>query len=381
MLVHGGIDGAGNAVGVPEIFNPLTNRWRSLMGAVGGNILNQYDGWFYPRMFVTPNGRLFGMSEAKMFWMTTAGAGTLTAAGDLPPNSRGKISAAVMYQPGKILQLGGYVGGDRNNPSAGAITVDVTGATAIVAPVTGMVAPRMWASATVLPNGEVFVSGGSSQENQNTNSALVAEIWNPATKVFRQVAAAQTFRLYHSASLLLQDGTVLTGGGGAPGPAFQNNVEIYYPPYLYNAQGIEKQRPLITQMPAAARYNQTVAVTYTSQNPIQRATLVRLGAATHSIDSGQQFADLPITVQAGVANVTLPANANIAPPGFYYVFLLDNQGTPSVAKIVALNTDGKGPAINPLPEEARVGQSYYLRARHSQKCAAVAAGSMANGGN
>ena len=44
-------------------------------------------------------------------------------------------------------------------------------------------------------------------------------------------------RLYHSAALLLPDATVLTLGGGANGPQLNLNAEIYYPPYLFNADG------------------------------------------------------------------------------------------------------------------------------------------------
>ena len=44
-------------------------------------------------------------------------------------------------------------------------------------------------------------------------------------------------RLYHSTSLLLPDGSVLTAGGGAPGPVTNLNAEIYYPPYLFKKDG------------------------------------------------------------------------------------------------------------------------------------------------
>jgi Domain of unknown function (DUF1929) len=31
-----------------------------------------------------------------------------------------------------------------------------------------------------------------------------------------------------------------------------------------------------------------------------------------------------------------PKNANLAPPGFYYLFVLDQNGVPSIAKTVRL---------------------------------------------
>jgi hypothetical protein len=36
---------------------------------------------------------------------------------------------------------------------------------------------------------------------------------------------------------VVADATVLTGGGGAPGPVNNLNSEIYYPPYLYATNG------------------------------------------------------------------------------------------------------------------------------------------------
>jgi hypothetical protein len=35
--------------------------------------------------------------------------------------------------------------------------------------------------------------------------------------------------------------------------------------------------------------------------------------------------------------VTAPASANLAPPGHYMLFLVDQQGIPSVAKIVQIH--------------------------------------------
>ena len=53
-------------------------------------------------------------------------------------------------------------------------------------------------------------------------------------------------RLYHSTSLLLPDATVITMGGGTPGPETNLNAEIYYPPYLFNDDGTAAARPTIT---------------------------------------------------------------------------------------------------------------------------------------
>ena len=43
---------------------------------------------------------------------------------------------------------------------------------------------------------------------------------------------------------------------------------------------------------------------------------------------------LSYSVGGGALNATSPANANIAPPGFYMLFLIDSNGVPSVSKMV-----------------------------------------------
>ena len=59
-----------------------------------------------------------------------------------------------------------------------------------------------------------------------------AEIWNPNTGQWTRGAEAVRARLYHSTALLLPDASVSMAGGGNPGPQFNDNAEIYYPPYL-----------------------------------------------------------------------------------------------------------------------------------------------------
>jgi hypothetical protein len=65
-------------------------------------------------------------------------------------------------------------------------------------------------------------------------------------------------------------------------------------------------------------------------------TLVRFGAVTHNFSNEQRFQDLSFTQNGLNLNVTLPAAANNAPPGFYMLFAIDASGVPSKAKILRL---------------------------------------------
>jgi galactose oxidase len=98
--------------------------------------------------------------------------------------------------------------------------------------------PRQWANSLVLSDGQVLVTGGSTfADNNGPNAVYAAEIWNPKTGQWTVGANAANYRGYHSATALLPDGTVLSMGGGGPGPVSNFNAEIYYPPYFFTKSG------------------------------------------------------------------------------------------------------------------------------------------------
>jgi hypothetical protein len=67
---------------------------------------------------------------------------------------------------------------------------------------------------------------------------------------------------------------------------------------------------------------------------IARVALIGIGNMTHGINMSQTHVPLSFTVNGGTLTVTAPVNANLAPPGYYMLFLVDNLGVPSVATIV-----------------------------------------------
>ncbi len=48
----------------------------------------------------------------------------------------------------------------------------------------------------------------------------------------------------------------------------------------------------------------------------------------------QRLVGLSFTAGNGVLNVTAPPNGNIAPPGYYMLFILNSSGVPSTAVFV-----------------------------------------------
>ena len=356
-LVFGGVDGNRNVSPTPEIY-AVSSGWRSLLGA---NSPDLYAGgeskWWYPRNWIAPDGRVFGMTGNKMYYLdlsVPAGRMNILAA-EVPATARSYISTAVMYQKGKIIQMGGSVGGNIDGrASDGAFEVDINGAQPVISKLNPMAYDRSWPTSTVLPTGEVLVTGGSAYTNQLIEPVLTAEMWNPVTKSFRPLANALTPRLYHSTSLLLADGSVLIAGGGAPGPLTNLNAEIYYPPYLFDAEGKLAPRLQITGANERQDYASIAPMSFSGTGTVARVTLIKSGAVTHSFNMEQRFLELPFTVQGTTVNVTMPANANLATPGYYLLHLIDDKGVPSPAKLIGLGT------LNPTRSVLNPGESLPL---------------------
>lgn len=228
--------------------------------------------WFYPRNFVAPGGKVFGIASNRMYRIDASGSGSLEPLGTFPGSNRGASSTAVMFAPGRILQTGG---GDVDNGSAAVSLIDIRGATPVVTPASPMAFGRHWANATVLPDGRVFVSGGSRVQNANDGVAYQSELHDPRTGAWTPGATAARMRLYHSTSLLLPDATVLTAGGGAPGPQLNLNAEIYYPPYLFDANGNRAVRPRIASAPMVLRAGSLLKISTPDIASIARVTWSR----------------------------------------------------------------------------------------------------------
>jgi hypothetical protein len=97
--------------------------------------------------------------------------------------------------------------------------IDINGATPIYKKLPSIAVSLHWANATVLADGDVVVTGGSLLDNIENGVNYGALLWKADTGSWssRAQSLANKARLYHSIALLLPDGSVLSGGGGAPG--------------------------------------------------------------------------------------------------------------------------------------------------------------------
>jgi hypothetical protein len=279
---------------------------------------------YYPRMFVAPNGKLFFASPRRAtLYLDWYGTGTWYE------HARslfgGRTYSPAVYFDGKVMIAGG---GDP--PTATVELIDLNQPRATWRYTASMSLPRRQHNATMLPDGTVLITGGSSASGFNNAAGAVkyAEVFDPATEQWKRLASARDFHGYHATSLLLPDGRVFHGGG-----RLVRTAEVFSPPYLFKGA-----RPTVTEAPDVVTPGTTFTVSSPEAASIRKVTLIGLGAPTHSMDQGQRFATLSFSPRDGGLAITAPATNIVAPPGPYLLFLVDDKGVPSVGKVVRVAT-------------------------------------------
>jgi ricin-type beta-trefoil lectin protein/galactose oxidase-like protein len=304
----------------------------------------------YPLLTVRPDGYVDKLgTEPTMLKLQTSGAGKELARSTRDAINRDYASFAT-FGIGKTLVAGGGIiteDGKQKVPTRTAVVVN-SNTTPSQATATGSMAlARRQFNLTVLADGNVLATGGESSAANNStvdlaNPVYAAELYNTATGTWRSLAAARAVRQYHSTAILLPDGRVMTGGGGICAECqrvgyLEKNVEYFYPPYWYNANGSTAVKPVVSSAPASAAYNANFTISKAATSQFTRFGLVGLGAPTHGDDQGQRYVPLTVMARNG-NNITLksPANVNQAPPGYYMLIGVNAQGTPSMAKFIRL---------------------------------------------
>jgi fibronectin type 3 domain-containing protein len=136
----------------------------------------------------------------------------------------------------------------------------------------------------------------------------------------------------------LPDATVFMTGSNPHQGTYDPHLETYSPPYLFNPDGTLATRPTITSVtPGVLGYGSAFQIQTPDAANITSAVLIKAGAVTHAFDMDQRLVGLSFTAGSGVLNATTPPNSNIAPPGYYLLFILNSSGVPSVAQFVQLS--------------------------------------------
>jgi Domain of unknown function (DUF1929)/Glyoxal oxidase N-terminus len=298
----------------------------------------------YPRLHLLPNGKVFysgALTKSKLFdpstttWNTNVATtiyGNMRAYGTsvlLP------LMPASNYDP-QVIIMGGH------SPATNTTEIIDMGASSPAwrsGPT--MSEARIEMNAVILPDGRVLAIGGSVNDEDTSTASLKADLLGPdpnnAGKYIFSSAGANAYpRLYHSVALLLPDATVWLAGGNPSRGSYVQQMEIYQPPYLFNSTGGLATRPSITSAASSISYGNTFTVQTPNAANISHVVLVRNGTVTHAFGMDQREVGMSFVAASGTLTVTAPPNGNIAPPGYYMLFILNSSGVPSVARFVHL---------------------------------------------
>jgi len=329
LVVSGSIGNFDEVNTLPQVWKP-EGGWRSLTSA-------QLRQPLYPWMHLAPNGKVFNSGpDHYTRYLDTSGNGVWSTVAKSKFSFR-DYGSSVMYADGKILIVGGGNNPlERNSPTNTAEVIDLNVASSLWREVSRMSNARRQLNATLLPDGTVLVTGGTSGGGFNNESTPVysAELWNPELELWTTLAEMKTPRLYHSTAILLLDGRVLCSGGGQGGdPPYINypSAEIYSPPYLFHGP-----RPVLASAPETVTYGEKFNVGTPDSANIAKVTWIRLPSVTHAFDSNQRINRLEFSRTAEGLSIQSPKNRNFCPPGHYMLFLLNERRVPSIAKIIKI---------------------------------------------
>jgi hypothetical protein len=327
----------------PEEFRPNPapqGRWRLIGPDDPANDLPTY-----PRLHVLPSGRVFSATPIKNAGNRRLNTETASWTGVCSPPSdviyRGHGSASVLlpllpsrnYRP-RVLLTGG------SQP----IVVDVGAASPKWRPTAARTLAgsprRIHGSAVLLPTGDVFVCGGvkAAGADSDTKGVKKAELYRPTTNRWHTLQPATVVRNYHSVALLMPDGRVWTAGSNHNGsqsfskPNVDNRelrIELYEPGY------VGQSRPKILDAATTITCGKPFMLDTTQAQSIRRVALVRAGSVTHGFNSDQRYVVCRFE-RSGPhrLEVSAPPTSAIAPPGFYLLFVLNQNRVPSKGRFV-----------------------------------------------
>lgn len=342
-----GEDSAGTVVN--EHYSYAQGQWLPM-----GQAKQAWSFWgLYPTMILMQDGRLF-YTGAHVFGNGLPGtgasiydydAGTITDVPGLRRKDERDEAMSVLLPPAqdqRVITMGG--GNHTVEPHAHRLTdiIDLKepspeyvpgpdlpqGTYADGSPQTGEEG-KVYVSAVILPDGKVFETGGA-LHTYREDPVFEASMYDPVKNTFISGMATDPVpRTYHSSSLLLPDGRVLSVGDNPIDGSFDQRLSLYSPPYLFKGS-----RPSITSI-TTLDWTYGNAHRITVDRPVVKASLIRPMAVTHSSDPNQRYVDLPMTVhENNQIDLHLTTNPNIAPPGWYMLTVVDDQGVPSVASWV-----------------------------------------------
>ncbi|MBG0854977.1 DUF1929 domain-containing protein [Streptomyces spinoverrucosus] len=343
ILSVSGLDDIGQLVpGKNEIFDPETKEWS----------YTEKERQFptYPALFLMQNGKIFYSGANAGYGPDDVGrdpgiwdveTNKFTKVPGMSDANMLETANSVLLPPAqdeKYMVIGGGGVGESKLSSDKTRIVDLTADDPRFVDGPSLGKGTRYPQASVLPDDSVLVSGGSEDyRGRSDSNILEARLYHPERNELQRVADPLVGRNYHSGSILLPDGRVmffgsdsLFGDAANTKPAkFEQRIEIYTPPYLYRGA-----QPSLSGGPRTIARGESGAFTSKHASSVKKVRLIRPSASTHVTDVDQRSIALDFSVAGDKVTVTVPGNRNLVQGGWYMMFVVDDQGTPSQAQWV-----------------------------------------------
>jgi len=291
---------------------------------------------YYPWTYLLPDGKLFiagpHVPSQRFDLNNLAGVESFpTNKGNRTNPGEKGTSVLLILRPPDYEPVVYIMGGEFPAVASSAEQIDLSVPTPAWTNLPDLRNPRAFQfTATLLPDGRVFIAGGMS----GGPDGGPCEIFDPRNPGAGWVEGPNLKfeRTYHSSFILLQDGSIL-GGGAPPNVAFPPFTahERFFPGYF------DKPRPVIGGAPATINYGGNFTINTPTPPDISEVVLLRAGAVTHGFNMSQRGIECVIAgTGPGTLNVETPPNADLAPPGWYLLFILDSDRVPSEGRWIRL---------------------------------------------
>jgi FtsP/CotA-like multicopper oxidase with cupredoxin domain/peroxiredoxin/plastocyanin len=339
VLVSSGFDNIQD-----EHMNMSVQLWTGTAWAAAGTAFPKIR--LYPRQHWLPDGRVFfsgAHPDSQLYDPATKAF--MPVANTIRKSVRDYGTSVLLpltlknhYRP-TVMIMGGHdpsIDPDRATDTTELIDLAVPAPKWVTGP--AMIKARTQMNATILPDGTILTSGGSAINEKEATAVKEAQLYDASSNTFRPASSMEFPRLYHSNTLLLPDATVVAVGGNPERKKYQPEIEVYSPPYLFKPDGSPAARPMISSVSSDhVKYGEQFTVNMPVAEEIKSVVLIRPGAVTHAFDMEQRLVELTFTTLGRALRARAPANGNLAPPGYYLLFILNKAGVPSVAQFVHLS--------------------------------------------
>jgi len=355
ILALSGLDAAGKVLdGQTEEYDPETQTWTDRP-----DLTMMFP--TYPSVFQTDKGGIMFSAGINQGWgpadkgrepgfwdLADNSFTTVPGLRDPELNETGAVGWIGPVNDQRLIVVGGGSIGDTPTSTGRIDVIDLDSDKPHFEPMADLPQGTRYPNIVTLPSGDVFITNGSTGYRGRENSDILKSyMLSQKDGELTELASPSVGRNYHSSALLLPNGQVLVAGSDplfadaadSVEGEFEKQIEIYTPPYLYNEDGELADRPVIDETPAHASYGQEIDLKVSHTSDISKVRLLYPGAVTHVTDTNQRLVELEFTLTSDGVRAVIPENTSLVPPAHYMVVVIDDQGVPSEAQWIQVDSN------------------------------------------